>query len=302
MNRRSLYVAGGVGLLAVVGIALAAGAAAADDDDDLPDLDVKKPVKPGGGDFPRPKRPIPPGGIKKPTKPGEKPEGPKRQPTGPAPVDVTKIENDYPTPWTFYQVKKRDTFYGTSASRSIAYRYLMSAAFLAAKANGASDEQARAFAKDIAKTGDGAGQRRAQAADVILCHAGNDMRYGTYRVPANQNPSPSGRTILLLPRYKNNRVAMSKGGPLERTIGLEGGNFHVTDSQHRAYPYLMMPGLDLNALWLQRVVRPADKNWPDGNRSMHDPAAVAELELDVFPGDDLAGVTFGCMGGEYKPF
>jgi len=298
MNRKTLYVVGGgVAVLGLLGLALAATASADNglpdvDDDDAGGLDLKKPKKP-------------PAVIKRPTPPrmpGEPADVPPRQPVGPAPVDVTKIENDYPTPWKYLQVKKNDMFFGTNAKRSIAYRYLLSAAYIAAKDNGASDEAARAFAKTIAKTGDGAAQRRTAALNLILCHAGNDQRYGTFKVPGNQHPGPHGRTILLLPRYKNNRVAMSQGGPLERTIGLQGGNFWVTDGQHRAYPYLMMPGMDLNALWLQRQVRPSQKTWADGSRGMHDPAAVSALDVTLFENDDVQGVEFGCLGGQYVPF
>lgn len=216
----------------------------------------------------------------------------------PAPVPEpsfvpSKHENSaYPTPGMMYQVKKGEIFGGEDSKRSIAYRALLTAGYLAGKnVLKLSESKAQAFAREIAKSK----VRRAQYIDLIQCAGINDAAYGTWGYSSNARPGPHGRAIRLLPYHVNNRRQLAEGLPLIRNIAMgshmspgDGSGVALRSDLRETWEFLLMPRLDLTALASRQVV-PAQ----DGL------TAPFEWEIQVEE-DGLRGRTFGCKGGEIR--
>lgn len=299
MNERTkkvLWVAGGFGLLGAIGVLAAVGL----DDDDTggwpPDDDDDDGA---GGDGTG-------GGI---TGPGDISPGdvgddddspgvitdvdfppvddePPLPPTGPIPpgggIDLGEWRRKYPTPGALYQVSRGDTGLGTQSEHSIAYRALLSAGFLAARTvGGQSIDESRKFGLDLAARYRGAPQRRIEYWQAIQCSGFNDAAYGTFGFGDKAMPAPSGRAIRLLPSHKDTAAALKAGRPIVRNIDLHSGR---ELERANKFELLWLPELDLQAIWDNFEIIVTEWNPPFSWR-------IETIE-------DLAGVTFGCRGGE----
>lgn len=174
--------------------------------------------------------------------------GQPKTPEGPTPIDLSKIENVYPTPGLMYQVRKGDVFGGTFGDRSIAYRALLTAGYLAGKRAGLDDEAANQFARSIAKD-NGA---RTRYIELILCTLLNDLYYGTWGFDGSKTMAgPHGRGIRLLAVNPNNRSRLAAGQTplrsIQRLAAKDKGN-GAAKGTGSSLEYLQLPPLDFDIL------------------------------------------------------
>ncbi|MCH9681293.1 MAG: hypothetical protein K0V04_07665 [Deltaproteobacteria bacterium] len=262
-----------------------------------------------GKPTPKPKPPTTTDGPKPPTTTGGKDDPPRVPPPtddDPPRVPPPTHEDPLPTeddpPWselvdpyprgsTFYPVVRDDRFGGTSSKHSIAYRYLLSEAFLAAREfGGLEDEEAMAWAAATAKQD----KVRLAAIDAIQCSGWNDAMYGANPV-TQSHASAHGRSILLRPVHGPTAELLAEGQIPFRNATL-GGN--PADGDHRGYELLWMPGIHRATLWESGglVVSTADMAWPDGTSMANPPPWVMALGMDDTSGA-LEG-DFGCPGSD----
>lgn len=188
------------------------------------------------GELPRPPGPVAP-----------VPQAPTEQP------EVDDLIKSYPTGGHLYQVRSGDMFGGQNSTRSIAYRLLLTEAFLAAKnVGGLDDDDAGAFARKVAKSG----SRISQMITIIQCAWINDILYGTWGYGTKSVPGPHGRAIRLLPQHPDNEQRLREGLPLARNIRLRtpankgDGSGLATDPELReTWELLYMPKLNEEELW-----------------------------------------------------
>jgi hypothetical protein len=229
--------------------------------------------------------------IEDPTDP-EDPDGPRIPP-------FVEILHDYPDGDGFYQVREGDRFGGTNATYSIAYRYLMSEAYLAAKEAGEDDAAALEWARAVAKRN----KSRATAIDVISCNGWNDVVYASFQYGTQVRAVSTGRAISLNPIHAPNRELLEQGEPPRRNASYGGvadqgeGPPYPVDPALRRFPLLWLPRLDRAALWSSNgdTVRSDDRSWrgrPRAPKSLP-PPWVMRLGVDD-PDDILPAVAFGC--------
>lgn len=193
---------------------------------------------------------VPPGNL-----PPLNPTGPVA-PVGPTfepgEIDVDDWVKDYPTGGTFYQVRTGDILGGQNGTRSIAYRLLLTEAFLAAKnVGGLDDATARSWARNVAQNGN----RIRTVIHLIQCSMINDMVYGTWGYGSQAVAGPHGRAIRLVPQHANNLQRLRDGEPLARNIRMRfpanaGDSSGVgVDPDLRSFELLYMPKLNEQILW-----------------------------------------------------
>lgn len=198
----------------------------------------------------------------------------------PTPIDLSEYEDPYPTPGMMYQVKKDDILGGTFSTRSIAYRALLSAGYLAGlDVLGLDDEAASQFARELALNN----QARAIYIRMIQCDLYNDFFYGTEGFnPEITSGNPNGRGLRLLAIHADNRARIAAGlAPLRVVdsvtgVGQSGGE----------YEYLDMPLLDLDQV--AKAHLPIDDRlvlqaWPDGSVNLPAPAIADLINLSLVP-------------------
>lgn len=214
----------------------------------------------------------------------------------PAPIAVEELEDVYPTPGRFYQVRQGDFFNGTNPDHSIVYRALLSAGYLAAKnLGGFDDEAASAYARSVANNS----AARAIYRKMILCVPFNDENYSTYGYGPNAAVGPHGRGIRLVPVHADNRARLADGLPAMRLITLgkpsdEGNLLHTGSGDD--YEYLWLPALNLSKLWAggswdDRITSDG-VTWEDGSSQFNPPPEV-HTATQLLP----AGVSWGCANG-----
>ncbi len=241
----------------------------------------KPPISTGGDDLP-PR--VPPPAVDDPPPPRVPPPPPQQPPW-------TELVDPYPRGATFYQVVRDDRFGGTSSKYSIAYRYLLSEAFLAAREVGELDEdEAMTWAVAVAKQD----KVRLAAIDMIQCSGWNDAMYGANPV-TQSHASDHGRSILLRPVHGPTIDLLANEETPFRNVTL-GGN--PADGDERKYELLWMPGIDRTILWDSggTVLSTSGVVWPDGTSMANPPPWVMTLGMDDTSGA-LEG-DFGCPGSD----
>ena len=251
----------------------------------------------------------------------DKPSGPKTGPDDPlfpgpdtpdkpTPTDGPKIIDvvkDYPEGGHFYQVVWGDYFGGTNGNHSIAYRLLLSEAFLAAKEfGGLDDDEARDFAKQVAASPG----RRKWAIDRIQCNGVNDALYGTYGYGKKSKPSQHGRAIRLLQQHANNLGLALAGQQPIRNIALKkksdagsGNAFGVDKADAGHYELLWLEPVDRQLLWESGGTQLAitKDRWPDGTSKALPPPSFLALGM-VDNTDSVQGRTWGCLPEEQHSY
>lgn len=265
-------------LLALLGFSQDAGA------DSIPG----KPTGPGPGPDPDPEAPGP-GGLKTPEEEPEPPGGlktPEADPEGGEAFDPGVHESLYPTPTRMYQVRKGDILGGEDSNRSIIYRALLSAAYTAAIEDGATDAEAKAFAKSIAKNGN----LRRQYRDAMQCVGLNDAAYGTWGYGDKAKPGPHGRAIRLLRYHANNRQRLMAGKGFIRNI--RWGDWKTPGDKSGTpmdpeladeYEYFFLPGLNHAALLQGEIIV-----------DMWEPPFAWTIDMP----EGMENQLYGCEGGE----
>jgi hypothetical protein len=208
---------------------------------------------------------------------------------------VEEIEDSYPTPGRFYQVEAGDLFGGEISDRSIVYRALLSAGFLAAKNLGGYDDGAASqYARTIAKSE----AARAVYLDRILCVHENDQLYGTYGYGAGASAGAHGRSIRLMRYHAPNRARLKAGHHAIRKIALgkpaDAGTGTGTGDGN-SYEYLWLPAINLERLWdsgtWEDRIDSAGLTWEDGSSQFRPPPEVRQLvAVELLP----KGVQYGC--------
>lgn len=201
----------------------------------------------------------------------------------------SELIDPYPRGGVFYQVRVGDRFGGTNSQRSIAYRYLLSEAFLAASEAGLlSTEAAREWAVTVAKQD----KLRLRAIDLYQCSGWNDAMYGATPVQVS-HASAHGRSILLRPVHGPVLQRLQNGFAPVRNVTM-GGN--PADGDLRKYELLWGPTIDRVVLWDSggQVLTTTGMIWSDGTSRENPPPWVMDLGIDDETGA-LEG-NFGCPG------
>ncbi|MCA9654693.1 MAG: hypothetical protein KC501_32560 [Myxococcales bacterium] len=201
----------------------------------------------------------------------------------------SELVDPYPRGGVFYQVEEGDRFGGTNASRSIAYRYLLSEGYLAAKEiGGLSHEDAMAWAASVGRQD----KVRLAVIDLYQCSGWNDAMYGADPVQVS-HASANGRSILLRPVHAPVASALHERQTPIRNVTRKG---NPADGSLRRYELLWSPAIDRTELWESggRTISTVDQWWPDGSTKENPPPWVMALGIDDNSGA-LAG-DFGCPG------
>ena len=326
MNRKAIV----IGIAALAGVAFAASRANAaegeddshpdDDSTDGGDLDdppvileppgpvVEPPSEPSPviddpfGDLPPP----PSGTDRKPKHLGNLPGGtdpvdprkPKHLGNLPGETDddgpsFEELLAEYPRGARFYQVVTGDKFGGTNGKTSIAYRYLLSEAYLAAiEYGGLTEDEAKTWALAVAKND----KVRAKVIDLIQCSGWNDALYGA-NPKAGTRTSQNGRSILLLQLHAPVSQMLANGEQPVRNATSGGG---LINKGWRNLECLWLPALNREALYQSGGTMidttTGDTAWADGTSMENPPPWVMALGMDDNTGE-LHG-SFGCPGSE----
>jgi len=215
---------------------------------------------------------------------------------GPDPaLDDPTIFNDYPTPGTFYQVKAGNYELG------VAKLYAASCLFLAARAQGMSDDEANAWA-----SAHNTSAVRYAAVRFFTCRPQNDMRLGTYRFkPCTgaqhdggcTHPGANGRGIRFLKTGGDSEARARAGMPWRRgpVLGNPGDSPSASTaipSGEREYPLLWLGEPDYDALFESNgtVWQPSKVTWAGGASRADMPPRFAALGFEGVPN----GVEWGC--------
>lgn len=203
--------------------------------------------------------------------------------------DRVKDTSTNPRAGMMYQVVQGDIFLGQNPRKSIAYRGLLSNAFIAAQWQGWSTAKSSEFADGVASDPN----LRKDFYDLILCASINDALYGTWGYGSSNVPGPHGRAIRLLPQNADNLQRAAMKQPLIRNVRI--GSFNnpgdgsgtAIESGLRKFPWLFMPKINANSLLLDRVIKPQEGGMYPG------------FEWSVQVNEDaVEGRQFGCRGGE----
>lgn len=270
---------------------------------------VVAPAKPIGRPRPRPRpKPGTTGGPKPPIDPPED-DGPSRVPPEPEPDDPSRAppepEPDDPPrepPWedlvvtyprggVFYPVVKDDRFGGTSSTRSIAYRFLLSEAYAAAREVGELvHDEAVAWALAVAKQD----KLRLRVIDLVQCSGWNDAMYGTGPV-RQSHASQHGRSILLWPVHGPTAARLAEGLVPLRNVRMDG---NPADPGLHHFELLWMPAIDRAVLWESggQAITTTAMVWDDGTSMENPPPWVMALGIADESGA-LVG-SFGCPGSD----
>ncbi|MCX4239651.1 hypothetical protein [Paraliomyxa miuraensis] len=269
-----------------------------DDDEPDPEPEPWQPGKHmgggkgGGGTTPTPK-PTAPGTTDGPKPPIDTPED---DPVLPEPEleddpPWSELLDEYPRGGTFYPVVENDRFGGTNSTYSIAYRYLLSEAYLAAiEVGGLDDEDASVWALAVAKQD----KLRLRVIDLIQCSGWNDAMYGANPVTVS-HASKHGRSILLRPVHGPTAERIEDHFSPFRNITMAG---NPADPDYRDYELLWMPPVDREVLWESagQVLTTTGMEWEDGSSMENPPPWVRWQGID-----DLSGALvgdFGCPGSD----
>lgn len=231
-------------------------------------------------------------------------DGPSRTPKyigkdRPSPPDdgpaLPELTVTYPRGARFYQVLLGDKFGGTSTKTSIAYRYLLAEAFLAAiEFGGLSEEEALKWAAVVA----GNDRNRARVIDAIQCSGWNDAAYGALPKPGTRKSS-NGRSILLLPLHAPIGDLLADGQQPVRNATMKGG---LGNTSLRHLEFLWLPGLDRQLLWESGGTEISTSTgatvWADGTSQENPPPWVMALGMGDNSGELVDGRSFGCPGSE----
>lgn len=208
----------------------------------------------------------------------------------PTPIDIAEFEDPYPTPGLMYQVVYGDILGGTNSDRSIAYRALLSAGYVAAtQLLGLDQEAASQFARDLARNQ----AARAIYIRLIQCDLFNSLYYDTEGFDSAITSGVRGadgrtRALRFLPVHADNRARLKDGLPPLRRIDRVTGSATAGKLE-----YLHLPLLDLEAI--ANANAPLDDRivvgvWSDGSTGMLPPPPIqAVMNLAVVP----SGV-YGC--------
>ncbi len=240
---------------------------------------------------PRPKPPTTTDGPKPPTTTGGNETPPRVPPPSDDGPPWSELVDPYPRGETFYPVVEGDRFGGTSSKHSIAYRFLLSEAFLAARdLGGLGEDEAITWAVAVAKQD----KIRLACIELIQCSGWNDAMYGANPV-SQSHASAHGRSILLRPVHGPTGGLLALGKTPFRNVTL-GGN--PADDDERHYEMLWMPGIDRALLWDSGgiVVSTMSMVWADGTSKANPPPWVMALGMEDTSGA-LEG-DFGCPGSD----
>ena len=298
----------GFGLFAVSRKASAADGADDEADDDV-EADDDGPPRPAVWIDPQPDGPadddVPPSSAPRPAVwIDPQPDGP-LNPFGdlPPPPDPDPPSDDGPKidlgpPWSallatyprgarFYQVVPDDRFGGTNGKSSIAYRFLMAEAYLAAKEfGGLSEEDALVWAGAAGKID----KLRGAIIEEIQCVGWNDALYG--QKPKNgTHTSRHGRSILLQPMHGPIAQRLATGQQPFRNVTKSGG---LGNPAFRRLECLWLMPIDREQLWEhEKIVTDSPAlYWADGTSMQNPPPWVMALGVGDQSGD-LQG-DFGC--------
>lgn len=241
---------------------------------------------PDPGQPPTPKGPrgfVPDGPVEPPVEPSPDPELP----------PISDWEDPYPTPDQFYQVMAGDY------PLKVAQKALTSAGYLAARdVGGLPDDQALAFASQV---GNSEARQRAYV-DLYQCSGWNDAAYGTYGAGEDQRYSSHNRSIRFIKHHANNRARLSNGQAPIRNQALgsisdvrKGNRYGVDPTLRQAFPFLWLPGVDLQTLWETggAVVKYGERD--DGTSSAMPPEGFVALGIE--DASDVPIDNFGCGAG-----
>jgi len=206
----------------------------------------------------------------------------------------------YPQGGRLYQVRKRDTLLG-EGQNSIVYRWISSDAFLAAKAAGQTDSQARATARSLARNA----RLRIAAYQLLGCVPWNDTLYGTYQVSRLSFPLfQTGRGFTMLPIHAKNLDRLQRSEAPIRTITLgepgQQGDFVAKTEfvdQPKAFALFWLPPLD-DAELLAGRIKLRQLPYSDGSSRIWPPPAIADL--GHLSAADIPQTTWGCQGHEVR--
>ncbi|MEX1365185.1 MAG: hypothetical protein AB1Z98_18805 [Nannocystaceae bacterium] len=242
---------------------------------------------------PRPTRPGTTDGPRPPVSGGDDPEPIELPPpVFPPPEDDppwSELLDPYPRGGVFYQVRTGDRFGGTSSTRSIAYRYLLSEAYLTAtEVAGMEHEDAMSWAATVAKQD----KLRLRVIDLYQCSGWNDAMYGADPVQVSR-ASAHGRSILLRPVHGPTATLLHAGETPVRNVTM-GGN--PADGDLRRFELLWSPAIDRVVLWDSggEVLTTTGMLWPDGSSMENPPPWV--MALGIEDGSGALQGAFGCPG------
>jgi len=197
----------------------------------------------------------------------------------------------YPRGGVFYPVVEGDRFGGTSSTRSIAYRYLLSEAYAAALEEGELvHDEAVAWALAVAKQD----KLRLRVIDLIQCSGWNDAMYGTEPV-RQSHASQHGRSIRLWPVHGPTADLLAEGLTPFRNVRMNG---NPGDPDFRHFEILWMPAIDRAVLWESggQAITTTGMEWDDGSSMENPPPWVMALGI-ADRSDALVG-SFGCPGSD----
>lgn len=216
---------------------------------------------------------------------------PPRAPTRRDGPPWSELLDPYPRGGVFYQVVKDDRFGGTNSTRSIAYRFLLSEAYLTAiEVGGMGHEDALTWAAAVGRQD----KLRLAVIDLFQCSGWNDAMYGANPVAVSR-ASANGRSILLRPVHAPNYDLLEAGEPPVRNVTM-GGN--PADGSMRKFELLWCPAINRVLLWDSggSAISTYEMAWEDGNSMENPPPWVMDLEIQDESGS-LPG-SFGCPGSD----
>lgn len=213
-------------------------------------------------------------------------------------VPLVDIVDPYPRPASFYPVKKGDNGYG------IAYRYLRSAGFLAAKEFGKLDDAAaNQWAANFASKA----SRQVWAWKAIQCNGYNDALFATYGWRSGAVVPPTGRGIRLVPQHAELLERLASDEPAIRSMKWKSpaskgkGGGVAAQPGFREYETLWLPGLDLKKLWESNgSTLEFGGEWPGGASKIFPPRWVLKAGIKWVSGAAPSTSDFGCWGQEME--
>lgn len=225
-----------------------------------------------------------------------------KKPTPIPPLDLSDFESDtnYPRDGILHLVESGEIFLGTG-NRSIIYRALASAGYLAALEAGETEAKALEIGESVANNS----SKRIQYLELIQCSPWNDALYGTWGYGNQAMAGPHGRAIRMMKYHPDNRQRIIDRLPPMRNIRLGDPSWRTEEPPRKAgpewqeaakaYEYLWLVKLDYKALYNDGIIAIDPTPWEgaeDGLESkIFPPPLVSSLGAsNVPPG------TWGCPG------